>query len=91
MKEQKNWGLKHIFRKIATVGEKYMSKADEYLYQDMKNILEYGFVDENPRPKYADGKPTHTISVNQVLRKYDLSKGEFPICSLRPIASITPG
>lgn len=63
-----------------------MSKADEYLYHDMKNILEYGFIDENPRPKYADGKPAHTISVNQVLRKYDLSKGEFPICSLRPIA-----
>ncbi len=63
-----------------------MNKADTYLFNDIKNILDNGYIDENPRPRYKDGMPAYTISVNQVLRKYDLSKGEFPICSLRPIA-----
>ncbi len=63
-----------------------MAIADKYLYEDIEVILGNGYLDENPRPKYSDGKPAHTISVNQVLRKYDLSKGEFPICSLRKVA-----
>lgn len=63
-----------------------MAIADKYLYEDIEVILRNGYLDENPRPKYSDGKPAHTISVNQVLRKYDLSKGEFPICSLRKVA-----
>jgi thymidylate synthase len=60
-----------------------MTKADRYLVEDIRNILENGYKDENPRPKYEDGTPAHTISVNHVMRKYDLSKGEFPICTLR--------
>ena len=60
-----------------------MTKADKYLVSDIKNILENGYKDINPRPKYEDGTPAHTISVNHVTRKYDLSKGEFPICTLR--------
>lgn len=60
-----------------------MTKADKYLVEDIKNILENGYKDINPRPKYEDGTPAHTISVNHVMRKYDLSKGEFPICTLR--------
>lgn len=49
-------------------------------------IMDEGFKDENPRPKYADGTPAHTISVNHTFRQYDLSKREFPICTLRPMA-----
>ena len=60
-----------------------MTKADRYLVNDIHNILDNGYKDENPRPKYEDGTPAHTISVNHVMRKYDLSKGEFPICTLR--------
>ncbi|MBQ5967033.1 MAG: thymidylate synthase [Clostridiales bacterium] len=60
-----------------------MTKADRYLVDDIHNILENGYKDENPRPKYEDGTPAHTISVNHVTRKYDLSKGEFPISTLR--------
>ncbi len=60
-----------------------MTKADRYLVDDIHNILENGYKDENPRPKYEDGTPAHTISVNHVMRKYDLSKGEFPISTLR--------
>ena len=63
-----------------------MNKADKYMYEAIDNILDNGYLDENPRPKYVDGTPAHTYSVNHVVRKYDLSKGEFPICTLRPIA-----
>ena len=63
-----------------------MNKSDRYLVKDIHNILENGYKDINPRPRYEDGTPAHTISVNHVTRKYDLSKGEFPISTLRPQA-----
>lgn len=63
-----------------------MTKADSYMYEAIQNILSNGYKDENPRPHYADGTPAYTLSVNHVFRTYDLSKGEFPICTLRPIA-----
>lgn len=63
-----------------------MTKADQYMKENIKNILENGYKDVNPRPKYKDGTPAHTLSVNHVVRTYDLSKGEFPICTLRPQA-----
>lgn len=62
------------------------TKADYLMAESIRNILQYGYRDVNPRPKYADGTPAHTISVNHVTRSYDLSRGEFPICTLRPIA-----
>lgn len=60
--------------------------ADKYLKNDIINILGDGNTDENPRPKYKDGIPAYTLSLNQRCRIYDLSKGEFPFCTLRPIA-----
>lgn len=63
-----------------------MTTADKYMYKDIENILMWGYKDKNPRPKYEDGTPAYTMSVNHVMRKYDLSKGEFPILTLRPIA-----
>ena len=63
-----------------------MTKADTYMRMDIEHILFYGYKDINPRPKYEDGTPAHTYSVNHVLRQYDLSKDEFPICTLRPMA-----
>ena len=60
-----------------------MNKANEYFKHDIKNILNNGYMDENPRPKYKDGTPAHTLSVNQVVRTYDLSKGEYPISTFR--------
>lgn len=63
-----------------------MNKVDKRLRIDIRNILYSGFEDKNPRPKYSDGVPAHTLSVNQVVREYDLSNGEFPITTLRPIA-----
>lgn len=63
-----------------------MTKADRYLMEDISHILRNGYWDVNPRPVYEDGSPAHTLSVNHRFRTYDLSKGEFPICTLRPIA-----
>lgn len=63
-----------------------MTKADKYMYEAINEILDNGYLDENPRPKYKDGMPAHTLSINHVLRTYDLAAGEFPICTLRPIA-----
>lgn len=63
-----------------------MTKADVYMKEAIEKILIDGYLDVNPRPKYADGTPAHTLSINHVMRTYDLSKGEFPICTLRPQA-----
>lgn len=63
-----------------------MTKADKYMNQMILRILDVGFEDINPRPKYADGTPAHTISINHTFRTYDLAAGEFPICTLRPMA-----
>lgn len=63
-----------------------MNKADNYMVETINLILDNGYKDINPRPHYADGTPAHTLSVNHNFRTYDLSKGEFPICNLRPIA-----
>lgn len=62
------------------------SVADEYLKQDIEKILYNGQRDENPRPKYEDGTAAYTYFVTHNVRTYDLSKGEFPITTLRPIA-----
>ncbi len=61
-------------------------KADRYFKENLKNILENGSVDENPRPHYKDGTPAHTKFITNVFEKYDLSKGEFPITTLRNTA-----
>lgn len=64
-----------------------LNKAEKYLIEALQEIASNGYKDENPRPKYkSDGEPAHSISINQVVMKYDLSKGEFPISELRPQA-----
>ena len=63
-----------------------MNKADRLMIEMINEINEYGYLDENPRPHYADGTPAHTYSINHTFRQYNLDKGEFPICTLRPIA-----
>ena len=63
-----------------------LNKADKYTYELLKRILKEGYKDVAPRPKYSDGTPAHTLSVNGNFRVYDIGAGEFPICTLRPIA-----
>ena len=63
-----------------------MTKGDMYTKEILKRILEEGCMDKNPRPKYEDGTPAHTLSVNHGMCTYDLTKGENPLITLRPIA-----
>jgi len=64
-----------------------MNKADKIFKENIMDIVLNGNTDENPRPRYAsDGEPAHSIYITQVFEKYDISKGEFPITTLRPIA-----
>ena len=51
----------------------------------MSEFLNEGVFSEQARPKYKDGTVANS-STSQVLLRYDLSKGEFPITTLRPIA-----
>jgi thymidylate synthase len=62
-----------------------MNKADLIHKQFIEQILGEGTWDENPRPKYEDGTPAHSIFITQAFEQYDLSKGELPITTLRPI------
>lgn len=62
-----------------------MNKADEYMCTSILDILGKGYGDVSPRPHYKDGTPAHTLSINHVVHKYDISKNEFPITTLRPI------
>ena len=62
------------------------TKGDMYTKEIIERILEEGCLDKDPRPKYSDGVPAHTLSVNHGMCTYDLSKGEFPLITLRPIA-----
>lgn len=63
-----------------------MTKGDMYTKETLERILNEGCLDKNPRPHYADGTPAHTLSINHVFHTYDLTKGEIPLITLRPIA-----
>ena len=63
-----------------------MNKADKYYLSNLKKILEEGSWDEDPRPRWADGTPAHTKFITGVFEEYDISKGEFPITTLRNTA-----
>lgn len=63
-----------------------MNKADNYYIQNIQKIMSEGSWDENPRPKYSDGTPSHSRFITQVFEEYDILKGEFPIPTLRNTA-----
>jgi thymidylate synthase len=66
-----------------------MIKADKYYIDNLNRIVFEegdGTWDENPRPKYIDGQPGHSKFITQIFEEYDLSKGEFPITTLRNTA-----
>lgn len=62
------------------------TKGDMYTKEILQRILDEGCLDHNPRPHYADGTPAHTLSYNHGMCTYDLTKGESPLITLRPIA-----
>ena len=63
-----------------------MTKADQIFKENIKRIIDEGVFSENARPKYKDGTVANSKYVTGAFAEYDLSKGEFPITTLRPIA-----
>ena len=63
-----------------------MTKGDKYTKQIFRKILREGCLDKDPRGHYADGAKAHTLSINHGMCTYDLTKGESPLITLRPIA-----
>ena len=62
-----------------------MTKADQIFKRNIENILESGVMSGDARPLYSNGKKANSKYVTQVCDTYDLSKGEFPITTLRQI------
>ena len=63
-----------------------MTKADTIFKKYIREIMEEGVWSEQARPKYKDGTIANSKYITGVFAEYDLSKGEFPITTLRPIA-----
>ena len=63
-----------------------MTKADTIFKENIKRILQDGVFSENARPRYKDGTVANSKYITGAFTEYDLSKGEFPITTLRPIA-----
>ncbi len=63
-----------------------MIKSDQYYIQNLNRLISEGSWDENPRPKYSDGIPANSKFITGVYEEYDISKGEFPIPTLRNTA-----
>ncbi len=81
--------IKHNGNKLVDDdGNEIGTKGDFYTKLLIEKILTEGTWDENPRSVYeTDGRPAHTLSLNNKLFwQYDLTKGESPLITLRPIA-----
>ena len=63
-----------------------MTKADKIFKDNISKILNEGVWSEQARPKYKDGTTANSKYITGAFAEYDLSKGEFPITTLRPIA-----
>ena len=49
-----------------------MTRVDDIFKENLINIRNNGFLDENPRPKYeSDGSPAHSVFITDVFEKYD--------------------
>ena len=63
-----------------------MTKADIVFKEYIRKIMEEGVWSEQARPKYKDGRTANSKYITGAFMEFDLSKGEFPITTLRPIA-----
>jgi thymidylate synthase len=63
-----------------------MNKTDNYIRETLLEILEEGQWDKNPRTKWEDGTPAHSKFITQKVFQYDISKGDYPITTLRTTA-----
>ena len=62
-----------------------MTKADTIFKENIQNILDKGVFSKQARPKYQNGQTAHSKYITGSFASYDLSKGNFPITTLRPI------
>ena len=62
------------------------TKGDIYAKELLQRIIDEGCINECPSSTYSDGTPSHTLSINHGMMTYDLTKGEMPLQTLRPIA-----
>ncbi|HAZ20458.1 MAG TPA: thymidylate synthase, partial [Clostridiales bacterium] len=64
-----------------------MSRADEIFIQNIRDILENGFLDTDlpVRPQWEDGTPAHTVKKFGIVNRYNL-QDEFPVLTLRKTA-----
>ena len=63
-----------------------MNKADVQFKKAITKILNDGVWDKNPRPVWSDGTPAHSKFLTQYVERYDISKNEFPITTIKPTA-----
>ena len=63
-----------------------MTQADTIFKENIRKIMEEGVWSEQARPKYKDGRTANSKYITGAFMEFDLSKGEFPITTLRPIA-----
>ena len=67
-----------------------MNIADKKLKDLISTVLQEGIFDENPRPYWLeeDGShtPAHSLFTTQYIETFDISKGEFPITTIKPTA-----
>ena len=63
-----------------------MTKADTIFKENIRKIMEEGVWSEQARPKYKDGRTANSKYITGAFMEFDLSKGEVPITTLRPIA-----
>jgi len=63
-----------------------MSKADDIFKQNINRILDEGVFTQKARPRYRDGKVANSKYLTGVFSEYDLTQGEYPVTTLRPIA-----
>lgn len=65
-----------------------MRKADYYFKENLKELMDFGYGDENPRPKWGDSTPAYSLFTTQVFMKYNITRGELPITLARKIPII---
>lgn len=63
-----------------------INKADKYFIETLKEIKYNGTWSKNPRTKWSDGSPAHYKKIIGKNYVYNISKGEFPIQTLRKTA-----
>ena len=65
-----------------------MITADDILKENLKHIITDGRWDTSGevRPRWEDGTPAYTRYVNAVVNTYNISKGIYPLTTLRPVA-----